>query len=167
MSVHEHNQQAGHGPVHAHIRVASTTRDLAQDRSGLLIAERLTAAGHLVGSREVVDDDELQIRAAIAGLAAQDAQVVLVTGGTGLAPRDVTPEALAPLFTRRIDGFGELFRSLSYAEIGAAAMLSRACAGVVGRTLVFAMPGSTKACALAMDKLVLPELRHLVHLIRP
>ncbi|MDB4982915.1 MAG: molybdenum cofactor synthesis domain protein, partial [Myxococcales bacterium] len=91
---------------------------------------------------------------------------VLVTGGTGLAPRDRTPEALAPLFERRLDGFGELFRALSFQEIGAAAMLSRAEAGVVGGVLVFLMPGSPAAVRLAMRKLIAPELAHAVGQLR-
>jgi molybdenum cofactor biosynthesis protein B len=92
---------------------------------------------------------------------------VLLSGGTGIAPRDTTYEAVVGILDRRLDGFGELFRSLSYQQIGAAAMLSRAVAGTLRSTIVFAMPGSTAACELAIDRLVLPELSHIVGLLRP
>jgi molybdenum cofactor biosynthesis protein B len=92
---------------------------------------------------------------------------VLLNGGSGIAPRDTTFEAIAGILDRRLDGFGELFRSLSYSEIGAAAMLSRALAGTLNATVVFSMPGSPAACELAMDRLVLPELGHVVGLLRP
>jgi molybdopterin adenylyltransferase len=164
MSVHEHRRQAPAAPIEVHVLVASTTRDLSQDRSGLLIAERLTAAGHQVGSRQVVDDDQAVIRSAVVALADRRVPVIILTGGTGLAGRDVTPEAVEPLLTRRIEGFGELFRFLSFQEVGAAAMLSRAFAGMIGQTVIFALPGSSAACGLAMDRLILPELGHLVHL---
>lgn len=166
MSHREHQEKAGQEALVVHVVVASTTRDLAQDKSGLLIADRLTSAGHVVGSREVVDDDVELIRTAVRAHVDRGAAAVIVTGGTGVSARDVTPEALGPLLRVRLDGFGELFRWLSFQEIGAAAMLSRAFAGVAGRTVVYALPGSSNACALAMDRLVLPEIRHLVHIAR-
>lgn len=166
MSVEQHRNEAGQSALVAHVVVVSSTRTVAEDGSGKVIATLLEQHGHQVGSRVVVDDDIAAIRRRVEQLAAADAEVVVLTGGTGLTGRDLTPEALEPLFTRTLDGFGELFRWLSYQEIGAAAMLSRAVGGLVGRTLVLALPGSTAACRLAMEKLVLPELRHLVHLSR-
>jgi molybdenum cofactor biosynthesis protein B len=141
----------------------SDTRDLASDAGGALIVEMLEAAGHRVGSRSVVPDEADQIEdAASRALAAPETQAVIVTGGTGVAARDVTPDALEPLFDREIPGFGELFRWLSYQEIGTAAMLSRAIAGLVDGRVVFALPGSRAAVRLGMEKLILPELGHLV-----
>ena len=116
----------------------------------------------------IVEDDPAEVRSRVLRHArGADVDCVLVNGGTGIAARDTTYEAVVSLLERRLDGFGELFRSLSYSEIGAAAMLSRAIAGVCGSTVVFSMPGSTAACALAMDRLVLPELGHVVGLLRP
>lgn len=100
-------------------------------------------------------------------LAEDGVEAVLLSGGTGIAPRDTTYEAIVAILDRRLDGFGELFRALSYQEIGPAAMLSRAVAGTVRSTVVFAMPGSTAACELAVERLVLPELGHIVGLLRP
>jgi molybdenum cofactor biosynthesis protein B len=150
------------GRVEVHVIVASSTRGPGEDGSGVVLAERLQAAGHAVGSREVVDDDAPRIRELVKRLAGRGVAAVVITGGTGLSPRDVTPEAVEPLFSRRIEGFGELFRSLSFAEIGADALMSRATAGVVGRTAVFAVPGSPAACRLAVDRLIAPALSHLV-----
>ena len=166
MSAHSHREQ-GAGSITVHVIVVSSTRTEATDVSGKRIAELVVHAGHHVGSHGVVDDDVEAIRKAVHVHVAAEAQVVVLTGGTGLAPRDVTPEAVEPLFTRRLDGFGELFRSLSYGEIGAAAMLSRATAGLVGSTIVFVVPGSTAACELAVGRLILPELGHLMRLVRP
>ncbi len=157
----------GHGgSVDVAVLVVSTTRTVGDDRSGVVLGERLTAAGHRAISRTVVDDDVELIRRAVKKAVEDGVPAIVLTGGTGFGPRDVTPEALAPLFTRRIEGFGELFRVLSFEEIGAAAMLSRAVAGVIGRTAVFAVPGSPAACRLAIDKLVAPELAHLVGLLK-
>jgi len=140
----------------------SDTRSLADDTGGALVCELLEAAGHRVALRELVEDDVEAIRAALGrALAAADCAAVILTGGTGIAPRDVTPEALVPLFDREIPGFGELFRALSYAEIGAAAMLSRALAGIARGRLVVGLPGSRAAIRLAVEKLLLPELPHL------
>ena len=158
---------AHHGPpetVTVHVIVVSTTRTAATDVSGAHIAELFTEAGHAVASRSLVDDDVGAIRAALTSLAG--AQVVVLTGGTGVAPRDVTPEAVEPLYTRRLDGFGELFRHLSFQDVGSASWLSRASAGLVGSTVVFVLPGSTAACELAVRRLILPELGHLARLLR-
>ncbi len=139
----------------------SDTRTAASDRGGPLIVELLEAAGHQVARREMVADDAEAIGGLVCALAA-DSDAVLVTGGTGIAPRDVTCEALTALFDKSIPGFGELFRVLSFEQIGAAAMLSRAVGGVVGRAVVLSMPGSPAAVRLAMERLLLPELAHLV-----
>jgi molybdenum cofactor biosynthesis protein B len=166
VGAHGHREE-GAGSITVHVIVVSSTRTESTDRSGKRIVELVTHAGHVVGSRSVVDDDVEAIQNAVRDLAAGGAEIVVLTGGTGVAPRDVTPEAVEPLFTRRLEGFGELFRSLSYGEIGAAAMLSRATAGLVGATVVFVVPGSTAACELAVGRLILPELGHLVKLARP
>ncbi len=119
---------------------------------------------HQVTSRSIVKDDIEQIRGAIYQLSSdENLDAVLLTGGTGLSPRDRTPEAVAPLLDAEIPGFGELFRMLSYQEIGAASMLSRAMAGRMGKLLIFCLPGSTNAVRLAAEKLLVPELPHLVH----
>ena len=110
---------------------------------------------------------KLPTRCALAIEGIDDPEAIIVTGGTGIGGRDVTPEAIEPLLTKHLPGFGEVFRVLSYEEIGAATMLSRAFAGVIGRTLIFALPGSPNAVRLAMEKLVAPELGHLVRELRP
>ncbi len=150
------------GAVLAVVVVASSTRAAANDTSGVIVAERLVAAGIDVANRVVVDDDVDGIRGAVRVAIESGARLVIVTGGTGFSPRDLTPEALEPLFDRPIPGFGELFRALSHAEIGAAAMLSRATAGVAGRAVVFGVPGSEKGARLAVDALIAPVLRHLI-----
>ena len=141
----------------------SDTRTADTDTSGRAICELLADAGHQVTSRELVRDEASDVRAAIArGLEAPDADVVITTGGTGLSRRDTTCEVVSGLLDKRLDGFGELFRMLSFQAIGPAAMMSRACAGTVGAKVVVALPGSEHAVRLAMTKLVLPELGHLV-----
>ena len=141
----------------------SDTRTLADDSGGGLVCELLGAAGHRVALREIVRDDAAAIRAALErGLANPECAVVVLTGGTGVAKRDVTPEAVAELLERPLPGFGELFRQLSFAEIGAAAMLSRALGGMAQGKPVFALPGSRAAIQLALERLILPELGHLV-----
>lgn len=145
----------------------SDSRTLDTDEGGALLAELLVAAGHALASRRLVRDDVDEQRAALRqALAEPRVDVILFTGGTGLAPRDVTPEAIAPHFEKRLPGFGETFRLLSHQEIGSAAMASRAEAGVVDGRLVFLLPGSPKACRLAMEKLILPEAAHLVGQLR-
>lgn len=145
----------------------SDTRSPDTDTSGALLKARLESGGHRIVSYEIVPDEPACIRDRVRALAEADVEAVLLSGGTGIAPRDTTYEAVVGILDRRLDGFGELFRSLSYQEIGAAAMLSRAVAGTLLSTIVFAMPGSTAACELAIDRLVLPELSHIVGLLRP
>jgi len=161
-AVGEHRRQAP-SRVRCAVLTVSDTRTLQSDRSGALIAELLTGAGHELVARTLVADDPRAIRHAIGSWIHSDSvDVVLVTGGTGISPRDRTYETVTPLFTRELSGFGELFRMLSYEQIGAAAMLSRATAGLIGRTVLFLLPGSAAAVELAMQKLILPELGHLV-----
>jgi len=140
----------------------SDTRTPETDTGGALAAELLGGEGHPVVRREIVPDDPARI-AAVLGTALDDPDVraVVLTGGTGVSPRDRTPEAVRPLLEREIPGFGELFRWLSYQDIGSAALLSRALAGLARGTVVFALPGSRGAIRLALERLVLPELGHL------
>ncbi len=146
-------------PLQIAIITVSDTRTLATDKSGGLLFEQLLAAGHRVAQRTIVQDDLERIRSAIAfGVVEPTIDVVITTGGTGITKRDVTPEALAPLVTKAIPGFGELFRYLSYADIGAATIQSRAEAALCDTTLVFVLPGSTGAVKLALEKIILPQL---------
>lgn len=141
----------------------SDTRTEATDRGGPLVVDLLTAAGHHVVDRTIVPDEPLAMREKLAALVARsDVEAVLMTGGTGISPRDQSFETLTALIARPLPGYGELFRMLSFQEIGAAAMLSRAVAGLIEQTVVFSMPGSPAAVRLAMERLILPELGHLV-----
>lgn len=159
----EQHRQLAPGALGFAILTASDSRGAAQDTSGDKIAALAAAAGHLVRQRELVKDDAPAIREAVRRmLAAPGVDVVVVTGGTGFSPRDVSVEAVAPLFDRPVEGFGELFRMLSHRQVGAAAMLSRATAGLVGDRAVFLLPGSPKAVTLAMEELILPEAAHLL-----
>jgi molybdenum cofactor biosynthesis protein B len=146
-------------PLDVAVLSVSDTRTLTTDRSGAWIAEQLMAAGHRLVERRVVPDEIAAIRTAVsAWCALPQVRAVIVTGGTGVTARDVTPEALEPLFDKPLAGFGELFRMLSYAEIGAAAIQSRATAGLLRGRVIFAVPGSTGACRLALEKIILPQL---------
>lgn len=159
--MHAHRDAAPRS-LGAVVITVSDTRTLDTDTGGALLVELLEGAGHRVADRSLVPDQIGAIRAAVErAVARDDVQVVLLTGGTGIAARDVTPEALAPLLDRTIPGFGELFRSLSYQEIGSAAILSRALAGTARGRVVAALPGSRAAIRLALEKLLLPELPHL------
>jgi len=146
------------------VLTVSDTRTLETDKGGALIEELLSDAGHKITAREVVRDESALIvdavQNAMNGVSRPDA--ILVTGGSGISSRDVSPEALKPLLTKEMPGFGEVFRMLSWEEVGPATMLSRAFAGVIGGTLLFVLPGSTNAVRLAMEKLIVPELGHLV-----
>lgn len=147
--------------VRVGVLTVSDTRTLANDTSGQLAVDRLTAAGHQVVRREIVRDDRAAIRAALQGwIADPEVEVIVTTGGTGVTPRDVTPEALAPLITKPIPGFGELFRWLSFAEIGTSTIQSRAEAALCDTTYVFLLPGSTGAVRTAFDKILLQQLDH-------
>lgn len=164
MSVEEHT---AHAPLRAAIRVGvitvSDTRTLQTDEGGRLVVELCQGAGMMVASRTIVPDEPTQVADRVRALVrAQETDAILLTGGTGLARRDSTVEALAGLFEKTIPGYGELFRALSFANIGPAAMLSRAMAGTVGHAVVFLMPGSPAGVRLALEKLILPELPHIV-----
>jgi molybdenum cofactor biosynthesis protein B len=148
-------------PVRIGVLTVSDTRTLETDTSGGLAVDRLTEAGHEVVRRAIVRDDRAAIRAALqAWIDDPEVEVIITTGGTGVTPRDVTPEALAPLVTKPIPGFGELFRWLSYAEIGTSTIQSRAEAALCGTTYVFLLPGSTGAVRTALDKILLQQLDH-------
>ncbi len=153
--------------IQAFVLTVSDTRTPAEDRSGDLVRQLLEEAGHDVLGRRVVPDEVDAIQGALRRfLGLRDFTIILVTGGTGISHRDVTPEAVKPMFDKELSGFGELFRMLSYQEIGAASMLSRAVAGVIGRSAVFVMPGSQAAVSLAMSRLILPEAGHIVYELR-
>lgn len=166
MSADEHRHRAPSTLVFAVLTV-SDSRAVASkagdDVSGRALRQLAEAAGHRVADSAIVPDDVAAIRAAVRRLLAlPGVDVVLVTGGTGFSPRDVTLDAVGPLFDQRIDGFGEIFRYLSFEQVGAAAMLSRAAAGLIGDRAVFLLPGSPKAVTLAMERLILPEAGHLL-----
>lgn len=142
----------------------SDSRTAVTDRSGQLICDRLQQAGHQVITYQILPDEPEQIRAMLPQLvtAANPPSAVILNGGTGIAPRDTTYDAIASLLDKTLPGFGEIFRLLSYEQIGSRAIASRAVAGSYGRCLVFSLPGSSKAVELALDRLILPELPHLV-----
>jgi molybdopterin adenylyltransferase len=145
------------------ILTISDSKTSETDTSGQLIRELLTAAGHSVVGQTIVRDEPAHVTAVVhEGCGNPAIQVFVLTGGTGLSSRDSTFEAVEALLRKRITGFGELFRMLSYQEIGAAAMMSRAQAGVIHGRLLFSLPGSPHACRLALEKLIIPELGHLL-----
>ena len=160
MSVSLHRKDAP-SSVRCFVLTISDTRTPETDRSGDAIVDALRTAGHEVIGRQIIRDDPAAVREAVRAHAA-NAQVIVTTGGTGITARDSTYEAISSLLEKTLDGFGELFRMLSYEAIGSAAMLSRACAGTIGRSAVFALPGSQPAVTLAMEKLILPEMGHVV-----
>ena len=158
------HREAAPDAVRCAVLTISDTRTVATDTSGALIRSLLEEEGHTIVDAAIVPDDPTAIERRLNGwLARSEIQAVITNGGTGIAARDTTYEVIARLIERRLDGFGELFRMLSYAEIGAAAMLSRAIAGSARGKLIAAMPGSTNAVRLAMERLILPELAHMVY----
>jgi molybdenum cofactor biosynthesis protein B len=178
---HEHGHGHSHAHPHAHVRspagehkaaapaqvstfvvTCSDTRTEADDESGHLLVHALEDAGHPIAGRRIIRDEPDAIRRALDEAQAAGARAVIFTGGTGIARRDSTIETLQPLFEKELPGFGELFRALSFQEIGSAAMLTRACAGTWKGLVVFALPGSANAARLAVQRLILPELGHLV-----
>jgi molybdenum cofactor biosynthesis protein B len=164
MSVEDHRKTAP-ASVRCVVITISDTRTRETDSSGDAIAEALGGAGHTVVTRHIVRDDPGQVRDLVRS-AASEVPVIVTTGGTGITSRDSTYEAIVSLLDKRLDGFGELFRMLSYEQIGSAAMLSRACAGTIGTAAVFALPGAPRAVELAMEKLILPEIGHVVRELR-
>jgi len=151
--------------VRCFVLTISDTRTEANDTSGDAIRELLSGAGHELAGGQIVRDDPDAVRTVVTSQAA-NADVIITTGGTGVTARDSTFEAISAVLTKKLDGFGELFRMLSYAEIGSAAMMSRAVAGAINRTAVFSLPGSEHAVRLAVTKLILPEIGHLVRELR-
>jgi molybdopterin adenylyltransferase len=162
VSVREHKAQ-GPAAVGCYILTVSDTRTPDTDTSGRAIRSLLEDAGHLISGHDIEPDDPDRIITRMRErLTDPGTHVIISTGGTGISARDGTFEAVTGLFEKRLDGFGELFRMISFEEIGAAAMLSRATAGTIGRKAIFALPGSEKAVRLAMTRLVIPELGHVV-----
>ncbi|HRE53572.1 MAG TPA: molybdenum cofactor biosynthesis protein B [Candidatus Competibacter sp.] len=146
-------------PLAIAVLTVSDTRTEADDSSGQTLVDRLTAAGHRLAARAIVPDDIYRIRAVVSGwIADPDVAVVLVTGGTGITSRDSTPEAVRPLLDKEIAGFGELFRLLSWEEIGASTLQSRALGGLANATFIFCLPGSTGACRTGWDRILQPQL---------
>ncbi len=161
-SVSQHRSQAPTALRCAVITV-SDTRTPDTDTGGRLLSEKLESAGQQVIHREIIPDDPQRMRDLVRALAGRDdLDAILLTGGTGISSRDQTFETISALLTKPLPGYGELFRMLSFQEIGAAAMLSRAVGGLIDRTVVLTMPGSPNGVRLAMDKVILPELGHLV-----
>jgi molybdopterin adenylyltransferase len=160
---HVDHRDAAPRSVRCFIVTVSDTRTEDTDSSGRLIKDLLTAAGHEIVGRTIVKDDPDLVRGTVERhLAAPDVQAIITTGGTGISSRDSTYEAITGLLHKRLDGFGELFRMLSFEQIGAAAMMSRACAGLAAGRIVISLPGSEAAVRLAMERLVVPELGHMV-----
>ena len=158
----EHKAQAP-ASVRCFVITVSDTRTDATDTSGRVIAALLEAAGHAVAGRSIVKDEPELVRGTIERqLANPDVQVIITTGGTGITSRDSTYEAIDGMLQKRLDGFGELFRMLSYEQIGPAAMMSRACAGLIAGRIIVSLPGAEAAVRLAMERLLIPELGHLV-----
>lgn len=146
-------------PLNIAVLTVSDTRDESTDTSGHKLVEGLKTAGHNLSDKKIVIDDIYKIRAIVAAwVASDDIQAILVTGGTGFTSRDSTPEALLPLMDKMVDGFGELFRQVSYEQIGTSTIQSRAFAGMSNRTIIFGMPGSTNACQTAWDAVIREQL---------
>ena len=165
-SVHRHRESA---PEHVRLAVLtiSDTRTPENDTGGDTIEELMRGAGHEIVERRIVRDDAARIRTEIVNLLARpDADAVITTGGTGVSARDTTYEVVDRMIEKKLDGFGEIFRALSYEEIGAAAILSRAVAGSVGTKLVACLPGSRNAVRLAVEKLLVPEISHVIFELR-
>lgn len=146
-------------PLKIAVLTVSDTRDQTNDTSGQYLVEALTAAGHQLADKAILKDDKYQLRALVSNwIASPEVQVVLITGGTGFTGRDTTPEAMAPLLDSTIDGFGELFRHLTYQELGTSTVQSRALGGLANRTAIFCLPGSTGACRTGWNGILLEQL---------
>jgi molybdenum cofactor biosynthesis protein B len=157
----DHFKDTGFIPLNVAVLTVSDTRTEADDKSGGLLRDKAEAAGHRVVAKEIVRDDVYRMRAVFSRwIADPEVQVVLSTGGTGITGRDSTPEAIAPLLDKTIEGFGELFRTVSAEEIGTSTIQSRAVAGLANGTFIFCLPGSGGACRTAWDKILEPQLDH-------
>jgi molybdenum cofactor biosynthesis protein B len=166
MGVSDHKEAAaGLSGLSGAVLTVSDSRTEATDESGTILKELIVAAGHQIGAYRLIKNDPEAVRAAISELAAQ-VDFIITTGGTGMSPRDLTIESCRPLFRKELEGFGDVFRLISYQEIGSAAILSRATGGSVGQAMVFCLPGSKAAVRLAAEKLILPEIKHLLSQVR-
>jgi molybdenum cofactor biosynthesis protein B len=163
---HEEHRREAPRSIRIFVVTASDTRGEAEDESGAFLRPAAAAAGHEVAGYRLVKDEPAEIRAALEEAARAGAEAIVVNGGTGIAARDRTYEAVTGLLEKRLDGFGELFRMLSFAEIGSAAMLSRAVAGVWQGRVVFSVPGSRAAVRLAWERLIAPEVGHVLRELR-
>jgi molybdenum cofactor biosynthesis protein B len=162
MSVHEHKEK-GKKSIRCFVITVSDTRDEATDTSGQTIKSLLSGEGHQTNGYRIVKDEPAQIDALLnEALGSENVDAVIVNGGTGIAPRDGTFEVVNRFLEKKLDGFGEIFRYLSYLDIGSAAIMSRAAAGTARGKVLISLPGSKGAVSLAMEKLILPELRHMV-----
>jgi len=162
MGADDHREQAGHGPVTVAIVTVSDTRTPETDKNYHYLEARLTEMGHRIAAYRIIKDEPEQVGRALVELTGEpEIQIVLFNGGTGIAPRDTTYDVLSRYMEKTLPGFGELFRMLSYEQVGAAAMMSRAMAGVYQQTVVISMPGSNNAVQTAMEKLIFPEINHL------
>lgn len=162
MGTAAHREYAGHDPVTVAIVTVSDSRTPETDTNRHYIERRMTELGHKVAAYHIIKDEPDQVAAALDEMVAlPDVRIVLFNGGTGISPRDTTFDVISRMLEKTLPGFGELFRMLSWDEVGAAAMLSRATAGVYKKTLVFSMPGSPNAVQVALEKLILPEINHL------
>ena len=162
MGALDHREQAGHGPVPVAIVTVSDTRTPETDVNRQYLEARLAELGHVTAAYRLIKDEPDQVAAALDELAAlPDVRLILFNGGTGISPRDTTYDVLSRMLEKTLPGFGELFRMLSFQEVGAAAMLSRATAGVYRGRVVVSMPGSPNAVRVAMENLIFPEINHL------
>lgn len=166
MGVQDHKEAAaGLENLSGAVLTISDSRTEATDESGRLLQELIVGAGFAVGAYRLVKNDMDVVRETVRELARQ-VDFIITTGGTGMSPRDLTIETLRPLFVKELEGFGDVFRLLSFQEIGSAAILSRATGGSVGKAMVFCLPGSKAAVRLATEKLILPEVKHLIAQVR-
>jgi molybdopterin adenylyltransferase len=157
-SSNNHNSKA-FIPLNIAVLTVSDTRDESNDTSGQLLAERVTSSGHQLAAKAIVKDDVYQLRAIVSNwIADENIHAIISTGGTGFTLRDNTPEALLPLFDKNVEGFGEIFRAISLAEIGTSTIQSRAFGGIANQTVILCVPGSTNACRTAWDKLIKEQL---------
>jgi molybdenum cofactor biosynthesis protein B len=162
MATQDHQNLAGNHPVTVAIVTVSDTRTPETDANKHYLDARLAELGHIVGAYRIIKDEPNQVAEALNAMCdIRDVQIILFNGGTGISPRDTTYDVISRYLEKTLSGFGELFRMVSYEEIGAAAMLSRAVAGVYRGKVIFSMPGSTNAVQTAMEKLILPQLNHL------
>lgn len=162
MGAEDHREKAGDAPVGIGIVTVSDTRTPETDKNHHYLAERLEGLGHFVAAYEIIPDEPDEVERVLANMAAHsEVRIAIFNGGTGISPRDTTYDVISRNLEKTLPGFGELFRMLSWDEVGAAAMLSRATAGVYKNTMVFSTPGSTNAVKTAVEKLIIPELNHL------